>query len=81
MDKNSTLGKIEQEASDSLITTKVKTILAGDNMLNVFTINVKTENGNVALTGDLEDEEDIDHAIKLASSIDGVKKVRFKILQ
>jgi hyperosmotically inducible periplasmic protein len=63
-------------ASDKWITTKVKTMLLKDNVLNGLKIDVDTQNSTVELSGLLESTEQISRAIKVASQVEGVKGIR-----
>lgn len=60
---------------DANVTAKVKAALLGDTNLNQFDIVVATLNGDVRLTGFLDSQSQIDHAIKLARSIDGAYSI------
>jgi hyperosmotically inducible protein len=61
--------------SDSWITTKVKTELAGDRPSSVAKIHVKTVDGVVTLSGSAESQSDIDRAMQDANKVKGVKSV------
>jgi hyperosmotically inducible protein len=60
---------------DTMITTKVKASLKSDSELKGADISVKTTNGDVALTGQVQNQAQADHAADLARKIDGVKNV------
>lgn len=65
----------ERVASDSWITTKVKSKLVADNAQQGVKVNVSTENGVVTLKGTLPNEHDVQHVTSLARQVDGVKEV------
>src|SRR4051812_2589527 len=61
---------------DSVITTKVKTKLAGEHMGSLVKIHVDTDaDGVVYLRGTAPTKADIDKAVSLASQTEGVKSV------
>jgi hyperosmotically inducible protein len=61
---------------DSVITTKVKTMLANDDFLKSFEITVETYKGTVQLSGFVDSQKAIDKAGEIASSVKGVKSVK-----
>jgi osmotically-inducible protein OsmY len=61
---------------DSVITTKVKSMLAADDFLKSFQIGVETYKGIVQLSGFVNAQKAVDKAIEIASSVKGVKSVR-----
>jgi hyperosmotically inducible protein len=62
-------------ASDSQITTDVKSEIAGDGLSKDVNIGVTTTQGVVALTGSLASQEAIDHVKDVAGKVAGVKSV------
>lgn len=69
---------------DSYLTAKIKGVfvrekLFGDKKISVFSINVETKNGIVYLTGTADTEGQLDTAISLARSVEGVKQVQSKV--
>jgi hyperosmotically inducible periplasmic protein len=64
---------------DSIITTKVKTALLADAETKGTDIVVETKKGEVQLSGFVRDKAQIDKAVKVASAIEGVKKVDNKL--
>jgi len=60
---------------DSVITTKVKTMLAADDFLKSFEISVETYKGVVQLTGFVDSQKAIDKAGEVAKGVGGVKSV------
>jgi hyperosmotically inducible protein len=67
--------KTGKYASDSWITTKVKSDLLADSVTKGLDISVKTSNGVVALSGTVGSQDAIDHAEGLAKKVKGVKSV------
>ena len=61
---------------DSVITTKVKSLLAEDDFLKSFKISVKTYKGTVQLSGSVNSREAVDKAGEIARSVKGVKSVK-----
>lgn len=74
----------QNNVDDSIITAKVKAMfvkekLFGDKEISAITITVETNNGIVFLGGTAENQQQIDNAIKIAESIEGVKSVKSSI--
>ena len=61
---------------DSVITTKVKSLLAADDFLKSFQIGVETYKGTVQLSGFVNSQKAIDKAIEISRSVKGVKSVK-----
>ena len=61
---------------DSVITTKVKSLLAADDFLKSFEISVETYKGIVQLSGFVDSQKAVDKAGEIASSVKGVKSVK-----
>lgn len=61
---------------DAVITTKVKTQLAGDDFLKSFEISVETYKGTVQLSGFVDSQNAINTAGKIAKTVEGVKSVK-----
>lgn len=60
---------------DAAVTARVKAALRGDANLKGFAIEVATLKGDVRLTGLLDSQSRIDHAIKLARGVAGVHSI------
>ena len=60
---------------DSVITTKVKSAIFNEPGLKVSEINVETYKGVVQLSGFVSSGADISSAVRVASSVGGVKSV------
>ena len=61
---------------DSVITTKVKSLLAADDFLKSFEISVETYKGTVQLSGFVDSQKAIDKAGEITRSVKGVKSVK-----
>jgi osmotically-inducible protein OsmY len=61
---------------DSVITTKVKSQLAGDDFLKSFQISVETYKGTVQLSGFVNTQKAVDKAGQIARNVKGVKSVK-----
>lgn len=72
---NKTVAKTKQTASDSWITTKVKSELLADSVSKGLDIKVETTHGVVVLTGILATEDAIKHVKDVAAKVEGVKSV------
>ena len=65
---------------DSVITTKVKSLLANDNFLKSFQISVETYKGTVQLSGFVNSQQAVDKAGQIARSIKGVESVKNNLI-
>jgi hyperosmotically inducible protein len=61
---------------DSVITTKVKALLAEDDFLESFQISVETYKGVVQLSGFVDTQDAAAKAGQIARSVEGVKSVK-----
>jgi osmotically-inducible protein OsmY len=61
---------------DSVITTKIKSLLAADDFLKSFQISVETRKGIVQLSGFVNSQKAVDKAGQIARSVKGVESVR-----
>jgi len=61
---------------DSVITTKVKSLLAEDDFLKSFQIGVETYKGIVQLSGFVNSRQAVDKAGQIAYSVKGVESVK-----
>ena len=61
---------------DSVITTKVKSQLAGDDFLKSFEITVETYKGIVQLSGFVDSQNTVDRAGQIARGVQGVSSVK-----
>lgn len=65
---------------DSVITTKIKSLLAGDDFLKSFQISVKTRKGIVQLSGFVNSQQAADKAGEIARSVKGIKSVKNNLI-
>ena len=65
---------------DSVITTKVKSLLAADDFLKSFQIGVETYKGTVQLSGFVNSQKAIDKAVEITRSVKGVKSVKNNLI-
>ncbi|MFC1821606.1 BON domain-containing protein [Thermodesulfobacteriota bacterium] len=73
-------GSAGEYVDDSVITTKVKTLLAGNDFLKSFRISVETYKGTVQLSGFVGSEKAVDKAIQIARSVNGVRSVKNSLI-
>jgi hyperosmotically inducible protein len=66
----------EVEDKDGNLTTQVKTALTRDERLKDFDIGVVTSKGEIRLTGVVDNQGQIERAIKLARSIEGAHAIQ-----
>jgi osmotically-inducible protein OsmY len=71
--KQSSTGEL---IDDSVITTKIKALLAADNLLKSFQIGVETNKGTVQLSGFVSSQEAVDKAEQISKSVQGVKSLK-----
>ena len=65
---------------DSVITTKVKSLLAADDFLKSFQISVETYKGIVQLSGFVNSRQAVDKAGQIARSVKGVNSVKNNLI-
>jgi hyperosmotically inducible protein len=65
---------------DSVITTKVKTLLANDDFLKSFQISVETYKGTVQLSGFVNSREAVRKAGQIARSVQGVQSLKNNLI-
>ena len=65
---------------DSVITTKVKTLLANDDFLKSFQISVETFKGKVQLSGFVNSQQAVNKAGEIVRSVQGVKNVKNNLI-
>jgi osmotically-inducible protein OsmY len=61
---------------DSVITTKVKSLLVADDFLKSFQIGVETYKGVVQLSGFVNSQQAVDKAVQITRSVKGVSSVK-----
>ncbi|OHE24674.1 MAG: transporter [Syntrophobacterales bacterium RBG_19FT_COMBO_59_10] len=65
---------------DSVITTKVKSLLAVDDFLKSFQIGVETYQGTVQLSGFVNSQKAVDKAGEIVRSVKGVKSIKNNLI-
>jgi len=65
---------------DSVITTKVKSLLAADDFLKSFQISVETYKGTVQLSGFVSSQQAVDKAVQITRGVGGVKSVKNSLI-
>jgi osmotically-inducible protein OsmY len=65
---------------DSVITAKVKALLAADDFLKSFQISVETYKGIVQLSGFVNSRQAVDKAGQIARSVKGVTSVKNSLI-
>jgi len=69
-----------QYVDDSVITTKVKSLLAEDDLLASFQVGVETYKGVVQLSGFADSQAAVDEAGRIAGSVTGVSSVKNNLI-
>ena len=77
----SELKNMQQELSDSVITTKITAKITENKRLNPLKLSVSTENGVVTLKGHVKDKEAFVEALRLAVNTKGVHTVNTQQLE
>jgi osmotically-inducible protein OsmY len=65
---------------DSVITTKVKSLLAADDFLKSFQIGVETYKGEVQLSGFVDSQNAVNKAVEITRSVKGVGSVKNNLI-
>ena len=65
---------------DSVITTKVKSLLAEDDFLKSFQISVETFKGTVQLSGFVNSQQAVDKASEIVRSVKGIKSIKNNLI-
>jgi len=65
---------------DSVITTKVKSLLAEDDFLKSFQISVETFQGTVQLSGFVNSQKAVDKAVEITRSVKGIKSLKNNLI-
>jgi osmotically-inducible protein OsmY len=65
---------------DSVITTKVKALLAEDAFLKSFQIGVETYKGTVQLSGFVDSQNTVNKAVEITRSVKGVESVKNNLI-
>ena len=73
------LAACSSSGADAAITTRVRTVLQADRVVDASKIQVTTERGVVTLDGSVPGEEAHHKAVVLATSVEGVRQVRDRL--
>jgi osmotically-inducible protein OsmY len=65
---------------DSVITTKVKSLLAEDDFLKSFQISVESYKGRVQLSGFVNSQKAVDKADEIVRGVKGVKSIKNNLI-
>ncbi len=65
---------------DSVITTKVKSLIAADDFLKSFEISVETRKGVVQLSGFVDSQKAVNKAVEITRSVGGVRSVKNSLI-
>ena len=65
---------------DSVITNKVKALLAEDDFLKSFQISVESFKGTVQLSGFVNSQQAVDKAGEITRSVKGVKSIKNNLI-
>ena len=78
--KKSTHESTGEYVDDSVITTKVKSLLAEDDFFKSFKISVETTKGVVQLSGSVDSQKAVDKAGEIVRTVQGVKSVKNNLI-
>jgi hyperosmotically inducible protein len=67
---------VSEKAGDALITTKVKTALAGDSRTSAYKVDVATHDGMVSLSGEVASDAEKAAVEAVASKVKGIKSLK-----
>jgi osmotically-inducible protein OsmY len=65
---------------DSVITTKIKSLLAADDFLKSFQISIVSYQGTVQLSGFVNSQEASDKAVEITRGVKGVKSIKNNLI-
>ena len=65
---------------DSVITTKVKSLLAQDDFLKSFQISAETYQGTVQLSGFVNSQKAVDKSAEITRSVKGIKSIKNNLI-
>ena len=65
---------------DSVITAKVKSLLAADDFLKSFKISVESFKGTVQLSGFVNSQKSVDKAVEIVRSVKGVESIKNNLI-
>jgi osmotically-inducible protein OsmY len=73
--------ELDEVVSDGTLTTKIKSKMALDDLVNARTINVDTKDRVVTLTGTVGSARERERAVQLARETNGVTRVEDRLTQ
>lgn len=73
---NSSAMRAQSPTDDATITARVKTVLLNDKEINATKIDVNTSGGVVTMSGSVKSQAEVDRAVQLTRSVEGVKDVK-----
>jgi osmotically-inducible protein OsmY len=76
----STRSSTGEYIDDSVITTKVKSLLAADDFIKSFQISVETYQGTVQLSGFVDSKQAVNKAKEIVKSVKGVKSIKNNLI-
>jgi osmotically-inducible protein OsmY len=65
---------------DSVVTNKVKALLAEDDFLKSFQISAETYKGTVQLSGFVNSQKAVDKVVEIVRSVKGVKSIKNNLI-
>ena len=65
---------------DTVITAKVKTAFASDDVLKSYNLSVETDQGVVRLTGNVDSEKNFNKAAEIVMGVKGLKGIKNNII-
>lgn len=71
---------VGEKIDDTVVTTRVKTALLADADIKSFDISVVTFNGEVQLSGFVNNQAQIDQAVRIAGATEGVTSVKNELM-
>ena len=72
--------KTDEVVTDASITAAIKMKMADDKLVSASKIDVDTKDGKVTLNGTVKSQAELDKAVQLAHSVDGVKSVNSNLV-
>lgn len=72
--------EVGAKVQDASITSAIKMKFANDELVSASEINVDTNQGNVTLTGTVDNQAALDRAIQLGRSVNAVKSVHSNLI-
>jgi hyperosmotically inducible protein len=64
------------DLDDTVVTTRVKAALVADPQINSYDFKVETRKGDVLLSGFVDNQAQLDQAVRTARAVEGVKSIQ-----